>query len=132
MENATEREVGHLFGLIGGLLIVVGGVVAAAFGFSDLILARTFGAAASLSEAIVLLVVGGLVLLFAHLGQHGWKDRPLASGVLLVDLGIVSWGVLGLGANVLALLGGILALLAGVLYLIEPTQRAATALAASG
>ena len=132
MENATEREVGHLFGWIGGLLLLVGGVVALAVGLGDLVLGRTFGAAASMGEALVLFAVGGLVLLFAHLGQHGWKDRPLASGVLLVVLGIISWGVLGLGANVLALLGGILALLAGVLYLIEPTQRAASALAASG
>jgi hypothetical protein len=131
MENTTEREVGHLFGLIGGLLILVGGLVAVAFGFSDLVLGRMFGAVGALSEAIVLFVVGALVLLFTYMGQHGWRDRPLASGVMLVVLAIVSWGVLGFGTNLLALVGGIFALVAGVLYLIEPTQRAASQLVSS-
>jgi fermentation-respiration switch protein FrsA (DUF1100 family) len=124
METTTERAMGHLFGLVAGLLILVGGLVAVAFGFADLALGRTFGAAARLSGAVVLFVVGALVLLFAHLGEHGWKDRPVATGVLLVVLAALGWLALGLGTNVLALVGGIFALLAGVLYLIEPAQHA--------
>jgi hypothetical protein len=131
MENTSERAIGHLLGLVGGLLIVIGGIVAAAFGFGDLVLGRAFGAAAALSEGIVLVVVGGLVLLFAHMGEHAWRDRPFVSGVLLVVLALVGWAVLGLGVNLLALVGGIFALLAGVLYLVEPAQRAAKALAAA-
>jgi hypothetical protein len=75
---------------------------------------------------VVLIVVGALVLLFAHLGAHGWKDRPLARGVMLVLFAVIGWAVLGLGGNLLALIGGILALLADVLYLIEPAQHAAS------
>ncbi|HTP54572.1 MAG TPA: hypothetical protein VML94_06420 [Thermoplasmata archaeon] len=131
MENTTERTIGHLFGLVGGLLIAIGGVVALAFGFADLVLGRLFNGAGALGEAVVLFVVGGLVLLFAHLGEHGWKDRPIASGVMLVLLAVIGWAVLGLGGNVVALVGGIFALLAGVLYLIEPAHRAATALASA-
>jgi len=123
METTTERTMGHLFGLLGGLLILVGGLVAAIFGFANLALGRTLGAAGSLSEAVVLFVVGALVLLFAQLGEHGWKERPVAAGVMLVILAVVGWAVMGTGANVLALIGGILALLAGVLYLIEPAQH---------
>jgi hypothetical protein len=128
MENTTERSLGHLFGLVGGVLIMVGGVVAAAFGFGDLVLGRMFGAAGALSAAVILFVLGALVVLFAHLGEHGWKDRPLSTGVLLVLLAVISWATLGLGANLLALIGGVFALLAGVLYLIEPAHRAATTL----
>ncbi|HTT16833.1 MAG TPA: hypothetical protein VMH49_05710 [Thermoplasmata archaeon] len=109
--------------MVGGLLTLVGGLVAVIFGAVDLALGRAFGAAGALSEAVVLFVVGALVLLFAHLGAHGWKERPVASGVMLVILAVVGWAVMGTGANVLALIGGILALLAGVLYLIEPAQH---------
>ncbi|MGA8542139.1 MAG: hypothetical protein WB947_01135 [Thermoplasmata archaeon] len=131
MENTTERTIGHLFGLVGGLLILVGGLVALAFGVADLVVGHTLASAGALSEAIVLFVVGALVLLFAHMGEHAWKDRAFASGVMLVILAVVGWAVLGLGSNVAALIGGIFALLAGVLYLVGPTQRAVSALASS-
>jgi hypothetical protein len=127
--TTTERTLGHLFGLVGGLLILVGGVVAIAFGIADVVVGHAFAAAGALSEAVVLFVVGALVLLFAHLGEHAWKDRTFATGLMLVILAIIGWAVLGLGSNLLALIGGILALLAGVLYLIEPTKRAVSALA---
>jgi hypothetical protein len=131
MENTTERTLGHLFGLVGGLLIILGGLVALVFGAADLALGHLGPAAGAVSEAIVLWVVGALVLLFSHLGEHGWRDRPLTSGVLLVVLAVVGWAVLGLGANVLGLVGGIFALIAGILYLIEPTKRAASAIVAA-
>lgn len=124
MENLTERWLGHLFGLIGGALIIVGGVVSAAFGIADLILGHTFGAMGALGEAVVLAVVGLLVLLFAYLGEHEWRDKPVVSGVLLVLLAVISWAVLGLGVNVPALVGGIFAIVAGALYLIEPSAKA--------
>lgn len=132
MENATERTVGHLFGLVGGLLILVGGLVATLFGFAELLIGHVLSAAGVVSEAIVLFVVGALVMVFAHMGEHAWRDRPVASGILLVILAVVGWAVLGLGTNVIALVGGIFALLAGVLYLIEPSQRAVSALTSSG
>jgi hypothetical protein len=132
MENATEREIGHLFGLIGGVLVLAGGLFATAYGVTDLVLGHAAAAAAALGGAVVLFVVGGLVLLFAHLANHGWEARPVASGVVLVVLALVDWAALGFGPNVLALVGGILALLAGVLYLVEPTQRAASAIVSTG
>jgi len=132
MEKLTERWIAHLFGLIGGALVIVGGLVTAAFGFGSLLLGHAFGGLATLGEAIVLVVVGGLILLFAYLGEHEWSARPVASGVLLVLLALIAWAVLGLGPSILALLGGIFALLAGALYLIEPTERAARMLASPG
>jgi hypothetical protein len=131
METTTERTMGHLFGLVGGLLLLVGGLVAVIFGSVDLALGRMLGAANVLGEAVVLFVVGALVLLFAHLGEHAWKERPFATGVMLVVLAVISWAVLGISANLLALVGGILALLAGVLYLIEPAQHAVAHVTAS-
>ncbi len=131
MEQATEREVGHLFGLIGGVLVAAGGLFAVAYGVANLAIGHLAAGSASLGAAVVLFVVGGLIFLFAHLAEHGWKDRALASGVMLAVLAIVAWVALGFGANFLALIGGIFALLAGILYLIGPTQRAATAWASA-
>jgi hypothetical protein len=128
MEINSERGVGHLLALVGGLLIVVGGLVALAFGLADVALGRIFAGAGAFSEAIVLFVVGGLVLLFAYLGEQAWKGHPLTTGVLLVVLAFVGWVALGLGSSVLALVGGILTLIAGILYLIEPGKRAASAI----
>jgi hypothetical protein len=131
MEDTSERSIGHLLGIVGGLLIVVGGLVALAFGIADLLVGSAVAGAGAVSEAIVLFVVGGLVVLFSQMGERDWKARPFTSGVLLVVLALVGFVVLGLGANVVALIGGILALLAGVLYLIEPTRRAASSLVAT-
>ncbi|MGA8663768.1 MAG: hypothetical protein WB809_01680 [Thermoplasmata archaeon] len=131
METTTERTMGHVFGLVGGLLILVGGLVALLFGTVDLAFGRWAGAVGAMSGAIVLFVVGALVLLFSHLGEHDWKDRALTTGVLLVVLAVTGWAVLGLGTNVVALVGGFFAFLGGILYLIEPTKRAASTLVAA-
>jgi hypothetical protein len=131
LETTTERTIGHLFGLLGGLLILVGGLVAVIFGVTNLALGRTLGAAGALSEAAVLFVVGALVLLFAYLGERGLKERPVVTGVMLVVLAVVGWTVMGLGASLLALIGGIFALLAGVLYLIEPAHHAVARIAST-
>jgi hypothetical protein len=124
--DESERALGHIFGIIGAALLWVGGLVAAATGIAREFLGQPFRLElAALSEATLLLVVGALVFLFTHLGFHAGKDRLLTSGICLVVLAVVGWGVLGLGSNVLALLGGLFALLAGVMYLIEPTRHAA-------
>jgi hypothetical protein len=132
METTTERGIGHLFGLLGGLLIFVGGLVAGIVGIADLALGRTFGAGGAFGAAAVLLVVGAVAFLFAYLGEHSWKDRPVPTGVMLVVLAAVDWAALARGPSVLAIIGGILVLLAGVLYLIAPTQHAVSRLATSG
>jgi hypothetical protein len=132
MELKSERALAHVLGLVGGVLIAVGGVVAAVFGLADLALGRIGAGAGALGEAVVLVVVGALVLLFAHLGEHEWNRRPLTSGVLLIVLAVVGWAALGLGTNVVALVGGILALVAGVLYLVEPTRQIASAAVSAG
>ncbi|HTW56096.1 MAG TPA: hypothetical protein VMG36_06640 [Thermoplasmata archaeon] len=131
MENTTERAIGHLFGLLGGVLILVGGLVGVVTGIVDLAFGRMFGAAGALGGAVILFVVGALVLLFAYLGEHGWKDRPLTTGVLLVVLAAIGWIGLGLASNLVSLVGGVFAFLAGVLYLIEPAHHAVLKVASS-
>lgn len=131
METTTEREVGHLFGLIGGILVLGGGLFATAFGVANFVLGHLAAAAASLGGAVVLFVVGALIVGFTHLASHGWANRPFAGGVVLVILAIIGWAALGFGSSLLALVGGIFALVAGVLYLIEPAQHAVSRLASA-
>lgn len=129
--DTTERGIGHLFGLVGGGLIALGGLVAAVLGTLAAALAHTpLSALAALSAAVILWVVAGLVLLFAHLAEHGWQARPGTTGLLLVVLSVVAWAALGFGGSLLALIGGLFVFLAGVLYLIEPARRAALSLVA--
>jgi hypothetical protein len=123
MADLTERTVGYGFGLLGGLLMLLGAFVAMALGIVDLAGARPLAALAAWSETVILIVVGGLALFFAYMGQHAWKERSITSGLLLVVLAAIGWTVLGFGGNVIALVGALFVLLGGVLFLIEPTRR---------
>jgi hypothetical protein len=122
MANLTERTLGFGFGLLGGGLIVLAAIVSLVVGAVDLVTGRTFGALSAGTEAVVLFVVGALALLFAYLAHRSWKDRPIVSGVLLVVIAAVGWGVLGFGGSVIALIGAIFVFLAGVLYLLVPVK----------
>ena len=127
MAEWTEQRLGYGFGLLGGALIALGGVVNLVAGTADLLLGRPIGAISAASAAVVLFVVGGLAILFAWLGRHDWAPRPFASGILLVVTAVVGWVVVGIDVNLLALVGSLFAFLAGVLFLIEPARRTAIA-----
>ncbi|MGI0132632.1 MAG: hypothetical protein ACREDK_06025 [Thermoplasmata archaeon] len=126
MTNLTERTLGYGFGLLGGVLTLVGALVSGVTGLVDLTLGRNFGAGASGSEAAVLLVIGALALFFSYLAYRSWSDRPIAGGVLLVVLGVLGWGALGLGTNLPALVGALFVLLGGILFLVVPLERRIT------
>jgi hypothetical protein len=127
MSELTEQRLGYGFGLLGGVLIALGGLVSLIVGAADLVLGRPFGALGAASEAVLLFVVGGLAIFFAWIGRREWSSRPLASGVILVVLAVLGWLVVGVGADLLALIGSLFVFLAGVLFLLEPAKRAAGA-----
>ena len=129
MTDWTEQRLGYAFGLVGGLLFLLGALVALALGTVDLVKGHTFGALDAWAETIVLIVVGGLTMFFAYLGHRTWRDRPLAAGLLLVVLAALGWAVLGLGANLLAIVGALFAFLAGILYLVGPVRSTVSHLA---
>jgi peptidoglycan/LPS O-acetylase OafA/YrhL len=128
MSNLTERRLGIAFGLVGGALVLLGSLVSLLVGVVDLAFGHLFAAIGSISLAAVLFVLGGLALLFAWLARREWKDRPLASGVMLVVLAALGWAFLGLGENAVSLVGALFVLVGGVLLLVDPAQRAVTTL----
>jgi hypothetical protein len=131
MAELNEQRLGYGFGLLGGALIALGGLVSLIVGTADLFLGRPNGAVGAASDAVILFVVGGLAMFFAWLARHDWSARPLASGVLLVVLAVVGWAIVGIDASLLALIGSLFAFLAGVLFLLQPAQRAVAAVASA-
>jgi CHASE2 domain-containing sensor protein len=126
MTDLSEHRLGYIFGLLGGGLIALGGLVSLVTGTVDLAMGRAFGAVAATTDAVVLFVIGGLAMLFAWLSRHEWSSRPLASGVVLVVLSVIGWAVFGVGVNLIAVIGTILVFLAGILFLLEPAKKAMT------
>lgn len=122
MAELSERTIAHGFGLVGGVLIVIAGIVSLVFGAVDLFVGHAYAAVNAGAEAILLLFMGALALFFAVLANGSWSARPFAGGVLLITVALISAVVLALGGNVIALVGAILVFLGGVLYLIEPVR----------
>jgi hypothetical protein len=123
MATWTEQRLGHGFGLLGGLLIGIAGLLSLVASAVFLVLGRPFGALGYGAEGVLLLVIGGLAALFAHLGYRSWRGHPLSGGVLLIVTAVLAWAVVGLGPNVLAILGALFVFLGGVLYLLGPLDK---------
>ncbi|HXQ94914.1 MAG TPA: hypothetical protein VN864_07115 [Thermoplasmata archaeon] len=121
----NEEKVGYALGLVGGVLFLLAAAVTWLTGSVDLVLGRTYGAFNAWSDALVLAVLGGLAILFSHLGYTVWRERALSAAVLLIVVAFLAAVVLAPGMGVLAVLGAVLVALAGVLYLLEPMKRAA-------
>lgn len=116
--SGGERGIGAALGLIGAVLFffeafldLVRGVVYLALGHGM----HSFG---PFDEALLLIVVGILVAVFAVMGGVRPGDRSLLSGAVLVVVALVGWLALGFGTGVLALLGSVFVLLAGVVFLV--------------
>ena len=123
MVEVSEERLGLVFGLTGGLLLIVGAFLALAGGIVDVVAGHLPGAVTAWSETALLLLVGGLALFFSYLGRHAWHSRPVSTGILLVVTAVLGWATLSLGANLAALIGAVLLFLAGVLVLIPPLAR---------
>jgi hypothetical protein len=114
------RSLGRLFGLVGGGLIVLAGLITLILGVVDAVLTQNPRLGLSLTgAAIEEFVVGALILFFALLGGGFQKEYTLASGVILVVLAIVGALVLGFRGDVVAILGALFALLGGILLLVD-------------
>ncbi len=129
MSDLTERKLGWGFGLLGGVLLVAAAIVGALIGTFDLVTGRLNGALNAGTEAVLLLAIGALALLFSYLAYRPWKEHPITAGILLVVVAAIGWGVLGLGGSVIALLGALCMFLAGLLFLLQPALSSVKSLA---
>ncbi|NPD87448.1 MAG: hypothetical protein HGN29_01910 [Asgard group archaeon] len=114
-KNKSLANWGSIFGIIGGIIEIIVGVLMAIGGILESVLdifntANWIGGNLGLSvliAAIILIAIGALSILLA-LGRFGLDY--IVIGILLIVLGIVGGGIGGL----LVIIGGILFLIAGL------------------
>ena len=118
MTADSDRRLAGLLGILGAVLIaleaafdLVRGVVYLAIGHA------AFGLDA-FSQALILLVFGLLVGVFAVVGGQRREARATVAGAVLLVLVVVGWLALGVGSGLVALLGLLLVLVAGVVFLV--------------
>jgi len=119
MPGWDGRGLALIFGILGALILVVGGVIDFVGGFVFLALGLGGHALGAWYRSVVYVVVGLLMGFFAILGRRGERDRAVAAGVVLVVLAVVGWFGLGFGGEVLALLAALFGLISGILYLVS-------------
>jgi amino acid transporter len=112
------RTLGYVLGLLGGLLITIGSLLALVPAVSDLLSSRVTAVPGSLILTFVVFVIGVLALVVARRGRHFWTPRrTLTSGLLMIALAVIALLLTGLGGGLLVLVGAALVLFAGILYL---------------
>jgi hypothetical protein len=114
----SDRRLGLTFGVIAAALLVVDAFLRLLFGVVLLASGHAHAAAGSVGGAVIFLVVGLLIGLFAVLGRTRDSERSLAAGVILIVLALVGWLALGFGGSLLAILAAVFALIAGILFLV--------------
>jgi hypothetical protein len=125
MENWSEERIGFLLGILGGLMFVLGAILAFVTGSIDLVTGRLVVGLSVGTESFLLAVLGVLSGLFAYLGYRAWRARPFSAALMLLIVAVIGAMSSGPGAAGLPLVGAVLVGLAGILYLIEPMKRAA-------
>jgi len=113
-----DRRLGMVFGLLAAGLLVLDSLLGFVFGVAHLVTGRAHAAVGSVGGAVIFLVVGLVIGLFAVMGRSRGSDRSLAAGIVLIVLALVGWLALGFGGSILAILAGVFALIAGILFLV--------------
>lgn len=125
MAYLTEARVAYGFGLLGGVLLLVGALFALVLGAAFLVGGHVLGAAGLWMQTLLLVVFGLLALFFTRLGFGGWSGHPLSAGVMLLVVAMLAAITIGFGVNIVAAIGVVFVALAGILYVLEPAIKAA-------
>jgi hypothetical protein len=112
------KGLGLLFGVLGGILLVVAALLVLVGGAISVLLGHAALRSLGLATVHFFLdvVVAILMIFFAALGSRHASELALAGGVILVLLAFVTWILIGVG--VFELLGGLFALIGGVLLVV--------------
>jgi len=115
-----NRRLARIFGVLGGALILLAGVLELLGSVSGALLghASARSLVGGIDGALVDVAVAAVIVLFAVLGSRRSTDVRTASGAILVVVPVVVWFLLGTSA--LLLVGGLCALVAGLLLLVGP------------
>lgn len=118
MADWSDRAVGAVCGFLGAALLILDGLLDLVRGVIYLAIGRGLRAFGPFDQALVFIVIGGVVAVFTALGGVRRQSRAVAAGAVLVVVALAGWLVLGFGTGVLALLGSIFILIAGIVFLV--------------
>jgi len=118
MTDGGDRRIAVAFGLLGAVLLVLEGLVDLVRGVVYLAIGRGLQAYGPFDQAVILVVMGLVVGLFAVLGRAHAEGRSLLAGIVLIVLAVIGWLGLGFGSGVLGLLGTVFLLISGVVFLV--------------
>jgi hypothetical protein len=118
MAAEGDRRLGFIFGIIGGLFLLLAALVRLLLGVVFFATGHAYLGVGSLAQSVIYLLIGLVIAFFAFVGRRPGADRSLAAGVVLIVLSILGWFTLGFGASLLALIGAVFALIAGILFVV--------------
>ncbi len=113
-----RRGISSLLGFLGGILVLVGGLVAFVLAAVREVGTRSFGLLAGpLLGLLVAAVLGFLIVFTCRPRLLWWPGRRLFNGILLIVWGVLAY--LFAAASLLGVVGAVLAVLAGVILPFE-------------
>jgi hypothetical protein len=118
MASGGGRGLGFLFGVLGGVLIVVEGLIDLIRGAFFLAVGHPYLGLGALGASVLFVVLGLVFIMFAVLGSSRAPDRALASGVVMVVVALLGLLLLGFANGIIGLLGTVFVLIGGLLYLV--------------
>ena len=119
MPEARERRLGVVFGLLGAVFWIVEAILDLGRSVYAAALGHGLGPALGpLGEAVLLIVLGLVVVLFSAVGRARSDGRNFVAGAVLIVLAVVGWFGLGFGGSLFALLGTVFVLIAGIVFVI--------------
>jgi hypothetical protein len=109
------RPLARVFGVVGGALFVLAGLIELVVAVAGTILGRLtiHSLVGGVDSALVEVVVGGLVFGFALLGSRSSTDLERPAGAILVVLPVAAWFLIG--GSALVAVAGLCSLVAGLL-----------------
>jgi hypothetical protein len=119
MSDGGDRRLGFIFAAIGAALFLLAGVLGLISGAVFLALGHGAHGLDAWSHAVVLLVLGLIVGVFAMIGRGRGRDQALMAGVVLLVLALVGWLALGLGFGLLSILGEVCVVVGALVFLLS-------------
>src|SRR5215469_9909239 len=93
------RSIGGLVGFVGGILVIVGGLLAGLLALLGAGLHVGQGVVGGLVVAFVAILLGIVMLFLSRPRLFWWRGRRIVTGLLLVGVAIITW--LAVAANLL-------------------------------
>ncbi len=118
MADHGGRGLGFLFGVLGGILVVVQGLIDLVRSAFYLAVGHPFVGLGWLGATVVLVILGLVFIAFAAYGASRTTDRALAAGVVLLVIALLGLVLLGFGNGIIGLLGTVFVIIAGLLYIV--------------